>query len=163
MHSFTKNFLENVRKMFFSSACSSTDTNSRLVTSSTGVIPPINAQYRYLFYGGYNTSASALPSNAYHGIILGTGSPVRSADMIALGAPLNSSYLEYVNPPGYQVETSSHNTVSGGNITLYKSYKNITADTISVTEIGFTHYYSSNSYILFSHDTYSTPVTLAPD
>jgi len=83
--------------------------------------------------------------------------------MIALGAPLSSSYLEYVNPPGYQVFTSSHDTVRGGDITLYKSYKNITADTISVTEIGFTHYYSSNSYILFSHDTYSTPVTLAPD
>lgn len=85
-----------------------------------------------MFYSGFNTNGAALQTSSYHGIILGTGSPVRSADMIALGAPLDNSFLYYVNPPGYQVFTT-YNDTDGGTITISKAYQNITEDTINIT------------------------------
>lgn len=98
-------------------------------------------------------------TNPYHGIILGTGNPTRTPNMVALGAPLNSSSIEYVSIPGYSVATS-HDPTLGGIIVISKAYKNISAAPLSITEIGFTHYHDVDSYALFSHDMYDPPITL---
>lgn len=78
MHSFTKNFLENIRRMLFCSV-SSTTQNLRNVADSEGNLIPINATYNRLFYEPTGHTGSL------HGIILGVGSPDRSIDMIAMG------------------------------------------------------------------------------
>lgn len=98
-------------------------------------------------------------TNPYHGIILGTGNPTRTPNMVALGAPLNSSSIEYASTPGYSVATS-HDPTLGGIIVISKAYKNISAAPLSITEIGFTHYHGVDSYALFSHDMYDPPITL---
>jgi hypothetical protein len=98
-------------------------------------------------------------TNPYHGIILGTGNPTRTPNMVALGAPLSSNSIEYVSTPAYSVVTS-HDTTLGGIIVISKAYKNISAAPLSITEIGFTHYHGVDSYALFSHDIYDPPITL---
>lgn len=98
-------------------------------------------------------------TNPYHGIILGTGNPTRTPNMVALGAPLSSNSIEYVSTPGYSVATS-HDPTLGGIIVISKAYKNISAAPLSITEIGFTHYHGVDSYALFSHDIYDPPITL---
>lgn len=98
-------------------------------------------------------------TNPYHGIILGTGNPTRTPNMVALGAPLSSNSIEYVSLPGYSVVTS-HDPTHGGIIVIFKAYKNISAAPLSITEIGFTHYHGVDSYALFSHDIYDPPITL---
>jgi len=49
MHSFTSNFLENLRKMMFSSATSTTQT-TRKVLNTVSEYVPIDATYDRLFY-----------------------------------------------------------------------------------------------------------------
>jgi hypothetical protein len=98
-------------------------------------------------------------TNPYHGIILGTGNPTRTPNMVALGAPLSSNSIEYFNPPAYSV-VASHDPTLGGIIVISKAYKNISAAPLSITEIGFTHYHGVDSYALFSHDIYDPPITL---
>jgi len=98
-------------------------------------------------------------TNPYHGIILGTGNPTRTPNMVALGAPLSSNSIEYFNLPAYSV-VSSHDPTLGGIIVISKAYKNISAAPLSITEIGFTHYHGVDSYALFSHDIYDPPITL---
>jgi hypothetical protein len=98
-------------------------------------------------------------TNPYHGIILGTGNPTRTPNMVALGAPLSSSSIEYFNLPAYSV-VASHDPTLGGTIVISKAYKNISAAPLSITEIGFTHYHGADSYALFSHDIYDPPITL---
>ena len=98
-------------------------------------------------------------TNPYHGIILGTGNPTRTPNMVALGAPLSSNSIEYFSPPAYSVATS-HDPTIGGTIVISKAYKNISAAPLSITEIGFTHYHGADSYALFSHDIYDPPITL---
>lgn len=152
MHSFTSNFLQNIRKMVFSYASSTTQTTRKVLNAASEYVP-IDETYDRLFYQETNMT------NPYHGIILGTGNPTRTPDMVALGAPLNSSSIEYVSIPGYSVAIS-HNPTIGGTIVVSKAYKNISAAPLSITEIGFTHYHGVDSYALFSHDIYDPPITL---
>lgn len=152
MHSFTSNFLENLRKILFSDAITTTQTTRKVLNAASAYVP-INSTYDNLFYQPTNMT------NPYHGIILGTGNPTRTPNMVALGAPLNSSSIEYVSTPGYSVVTSYDPTL-GGIIVISKAYKNISEAPLSITEIGFTHYHGVDSYALFSHDMYDPPITL---
>jgi hypothetical protein len=49
MHSFTSNFLENLRKIMFSSATTTTQTTRKVLNAASEYVP-INATYDRLFY-----------------------------------------------------------------------------------------------------------------
>lgn len=151
MHSFTNNFLQHLRKSIFSSATSSAQ-DTRVITDAEGNIIPINATYDRLLFQSTNQE------NPYHGIILGTGNPVRSPDMLAMGSALGTDSIEYVVAGGYSV-TPTFAQSTGGTIIISKAYKNISGAKLDITEIGLSHYHQS-TYALFSHDIYNPSVEL---
>lgn len=151
MHSFTNNFLQHLRKSIFSLATSTIEA-TRLVKNAEGTIIPITETYDRLLFQSTNQD------NPYHGIILGTGNPVRSPDMLAIGNAIGADSIEYVPAGGYSV-TPTFAQQTGGTIIISKAYKNISGATLDITEIGLSHYYQT-TYALFSHDIYDPAVEL---
>lgn len=150
MHSFTNNFLENLRRVFLYNPTSTVQSH-RKVKDNKGQYVTINSNYDNLLYQSTNQE------NAFHGIILGIGTPIRSSSMLQLGEALNSSQIEYIPTPGYSIATS-HDTTNGGTIIISKAYKNISGVDLVVTEIGLSHYHG-DGYAMFSHDIYQPGIT----
>lgn len=135
MHSFTRNFLE-----YFAYATSYSDKR------------------KILDYRGRPISVSDIPNfsmvhhkdDPFQLIIIGTGGPIRSAEMTAMGNPLKAGMVDVVGPGISSVVTQTEDEYK---VIFEKSFKNTSGSPQQISEIGLSYVLDNvDGYVLFSHD-----------
>jgi len=121
------------------------DSNNANVTfapaNTTRVYDSTNTTYRY---------------HAYNGIMIGTGTPVKTADMYAMGTPITNTTITRAAPVVSVVEDNTAGAEKTY-VTIARNITNASGGTINVTELGLTFYASSTTYVMLIYDqlTYS--------
>jgi len=85
--------------------------------------------------------------------MIGTGTPVKTADMYAMGTPItnNVSTITTYAP----IISLAHDTTVGAEksyINITRTFKNISGGDINIKEIGLTFYNAANAYTLLIYD-----------
>jgi hypothetical protein len=101
----------------------------------------------------YDSADATYGNHIYNGIMIGTGTPAKTADMYAMGTPITDNVSTITTYP--PLVSMGRDTTVGAEksyVNITRTFKNITASDITIKEIGLTFYNAANAYTMLIYD-----------